>query len=303
MRVLITGGSGLIGSALARELGEAGQDVVVLSRDPSRVKDLPPNVRAVRWDGVSADGWADLVEGPDAAIVHLAGEGIAEGRWSDERKRRIVDSRVRSSTAVAAAIRQAKVKPRVLLQGSAVGYYGACGDEVVSEEHAPGSNFLSKVCVDWEKSTAEVESLGVRRALLRTGIVLAKDGGALPKMALPFRLFAGGPLGSGRQWVPWIHLADEVGAIRFLLETEAARGPFNLSAPEPVENRDLGRALGEVLHRPSLLPTPGFALHLALGEMAAMVLEGQRAVPQALQKLGYTFRFPDLRRALHDLLD
>ncbi len=303
MRVLITGGSGLIGLALARELGGAGQDVVVLSRDPSRVKNLPPNVRAVRWDGVSAEGWADLVEGPDTAIVHLAGEGIAEGRWSDERKRRIVDSRVRSSTAVAAAIRQAKVKPRVLLQGSAVGYYGACGDEIVSEDHAPGSNFLSKVCVDWEKSTAEVESLGVRRALLRTGIVLAQDGGALPKMALPFRLFAGGPLGSGRQWVPWIHLADEVGAIRFLLETEVARGPFNLSAPDPVQNRDLGRALGEVLHRPSLLPTPGFALQLALGEMAAMVLEGQRTVPQALQKLGYTFRFPDLRWALHDLLD
>ena len=303
MRVLITGGSGLIGSALARELGAAGQDVVVLSRDPSRVKGLPPSVRAVRWDGVSADSWAELAEGPDTAIVHLAGEGIAEGRWTAERKRRILESRVRSSAAVAAAIRQAKVKPRVLLQGSAVGFYGPCGDEVVSEEQGPGTGFLSKVCVDWEKSTAEVESLGVRRALLRTGIVLARGGGALPKMALPFRLFAGGPLGSGRQWVPWIHLADEVGALRFLLETEAARGPFNLAAPEPVQNRDLGRALGEVLHRPSLLPTPAFALHLALGEMAAMVLEGQRAVPRALQKLGYTFRFPDLRQALHDLLD
>jgi uncharacterized protein (TIGR01777 family) len=303
MRVLITGGSGLIGSALARELGAAGPDVVVLSRDPSRVKNLPPNVRAVRWDGVSADGWADWAEGPDTAIVHLAGEGIADGRWSEERKRRIVDSRVRSSGAVAAAIRQAKVKPRVLLQGSAVGYYGPCGDEVVSEDHAPGSGFLSKVCVEWEKSTVEVESLGVRRAVLRTGIVLAKSGGALPKMALPFRLFAGGPLGSGRQWVPWIHLNDEVGAIRFLLDNDAARGSFNLSAPEPVQNREIGRALGEILHRPSLLPTPGFALHLALGEMAAMVLEGQRAVPGALQKLGYNFRFPDLRRALHDLLD
>ncbi len=303
MRVLITGGSGLIGGALARELGEAGQDVVVLSRNPARVKDLPPNVRAVRWDGVSADGWAELAEGPDTAIVHLAGESIADGRWTAERKRRIVDSRVKSSTAVAAAIRQAKVKPRVLLQGSAVGYYGPCGDELVTEEHKPGDGFLAKVCIDWERSTADVEALGVRRALLRTGIVLAKGGGALAKMALPFRLFAGGPLGSGRQWVPWIHLADEVGAIRFLLENDAARGPFNLSAPEPVENRGFGRALGEVLHRPSLVPTPGFALHLALGEMAEMILEGQRAVPRALQGLGYTFRFPDLRQALHDLLD
>jgi uncharacterized protein (TIGR01777 family) len=303
MRVLITGGSGLIGSALARELGQAGQDVVVLSRDPSRVKNLPPNVRAARWDGVSAEGWADLAEGPDTAIVHLAGEGIADGRWSAERKRRIVDSRLRSSAAVASAIRQTKIKPRVLLQGSAVGYYGPCGDEVVGEEHAPGSDFLARVCVDWEKSTAEVEALGVRRALLRTGIVLAKEGGALPKMVLPFRLFAGGPLGTGRQWMPWIHLADQVGASHFLLDNDQARGPFNLSAPEPVRNRDLGRALGEVLHRPSFLPAPGFALHLVLGEMAGMVLEGQRAVPQALQKLGYAFRFPDLRQALHDLLD
>jgi uncharacterized protein (TIGR01777 family) len=303
MRVLITGGSGLIGGALARELGAASHDVVVLTRDPARVKGLPANVRTVRWDGVSADGWGELAEGPDTAIVHLAGEGIADGRWTDERKRRIVDSRVKSSTAVAAAIRDAKVKPRVLLQGSAVGYYGPCGDEVVTEAHGPGNDFLSRVCIDWESSTAAVEALGVRRALLRTGIVLAREGGALPKMALPFRLFAGGPLGNGRQWVPWIHLADEVGAIRFLLENDAARGPFNLSAPDPVQNRDLGRSLGEALHRPSLLPTPAFALHLALGEMAGMVLEGQRAVPRALQDLGYAFRFPALGPALSDLLD
>jgi hypothetical protein len=204
---------------------------------------------------------------------------------------------------VAAAIRQAAVKPRVLLQGSAVGYYGPSGDSVVTEEHPPGDDFLARVCIDWERSTAEVEGWGVRRALLRTGIVLARGGGALPKMALPFRLFAGGPLGDGRQWVPWIHLADEVGAIRFLLEAEGARGPFNLSAPEPVQNRDLARALGEALHRPSLLPTPSFALHLALGEMAGMVLEGQRAVPRALEGLGYAFRFPALGPALHDLLD
>jgi uncharacterized protein (TIGR01777 family) len=303
MRVLITGGSGLIGGALARELGAAGYEVVVLTRDPAWVTGLPANVRAVGWDGVSAGGWGELAAGPDTAIVHLAGEGIADRRWTDERKRRIVDSRVKSSQAVAAAIRQAAVKPRVLLQGSAVGYYGPCGDEIVTEEHPPGNDFLARVCIDWERSTAEVESLGVRWALLRTGIVLAKEGGALPKMALPFRLFAGGPLGKGRQWVPWIHLADEVGAIRFLLETETARGPFNLSAPAPVQNRDLGRALGETLHRPSLLPTPGFALHLVLGEMATMVLQGQRAVPRALTDLGYTFRFPALGPALSDLLD
>lgn len=302
MRVLITGGSGLIGGALARDLA-GSHDVVVLTRDPARATGLPPKIRAVRWDGVTAEGWGELAEGPDTAIVHLAGESIADGRWTAERKRRIVDSRVRSSAAVAAAIERTKVKPRVLLQGSAVGYYGPCGDEVVAEDHPPGSGFLARVCLEWEQTTAGVESLGVRRAILRTGIVLSKQGGALAKMALPFKLFAGGPLGSGRQWVPWIHLADEVGAIRFLLENEAGKGPFNLTAPEPVRNRDLGRDLGNALHRPSLLPTPGFALHLVLGEMAGMVLEGQRAVPRALQSLGYAFRFPELPAALRDLLD
>jgi uncharacterized protein len=302
MRALITGGTGLIGGALARELGAAGIDVVVLSRDPGRARNLPENVRAVRWDGVSPDGWAELVQGPDTAIVHLAGESIGEGRWTAERKRRLEDSRVRSSAAVAEAIRRASVKPRVLLQGSAVGYYGRCGDELVTEEHPPGDNFLARLSVEWEAATAAVEALGVRRVVLRTGVVLAREGGALPKMMLPFRFGVGGPLGNGRQWFPWIHLADQVGAMRFLLDREEARGPFNLSAPQPVENRDLGRALGQVLHRPSLLPAPAFALHLALGEMADMLLDGQRAVPRALLDLGYTFRFPELSPALQDLL-
>jgi hypothetical protein len=252
---------------------------------------------------VSADGWGALAEGPDTALVHLAGESLAEGRWTDERKRRIRDSRVRSSAAVALAIRQATVKPRVLLQGSAVGFYGDCGDEEVTEEHPPGAGFLSRIALEWEAATAEVEALSVRRVLLRTGVVLAREGGALPKMALPFRLLVGGPLGDGRQWFPWIHLADQVGAMRFLLENDATQGPFNLTAPHPVRNRDLGRALGKVLHRPSLLPAPRFALHLALGEMAAMLLEGQRAVPRALLAAGYAFRFPELGPALHDLLD
>jgi len=306
MRVVITGGSGLIGAALARDLGASGHDVVVLSRDPGRLRSLPQNVRAARWDGTSADGWAELAAGPDTAIVHLAGESIAGGRWTAERKRRISTSRLQSSAAVAEAISRAAVKPRVLLQGSAVGYYGPCGDEEVAEEHPPGDDFLARLCVEWEAATAAtpaIEAVGVRRAILRTGVVLARDGGALPKMALPFRLMLGGPLGSGRQWLPWIHLADEVGAIRFLLENDAARGPFNLTAPNPARNRDLGAALGRALHRPSRLPTPAFDLQLALGEMAGMLLHGQRAVPRALLALGYRFRFPDLGPALADLLD
>jgi uncharacterized protein (TIGR01777 family) len=183
-----------------------------------------------------------------------------------------------------------------------VGYYGPRGEEDVAEDHPPGADFLARTCVEWEAAGAPVEALGVRRPLLRTGVVLARDGGALPKMLLPFRLFAGGPVGSGRQWMPWIHLADEVGAIRFLLDHPTATGPFNLASPNPVTNREFSRALGRVLRRPSFLPAPAFALRLALGEMADVVLTGQRAVPRRLEGLGFLFRFPTAEAALKDLL-
>jgi uncharacterized protein (TIGR01777 family) len=301
MQVVITGGSGLIGSEAARDLGSAGHEVVILTRDPTKAV-LPPNTRAVQWDGKTATGWSSLLDG-NTAIVHLAGESIASGRWSDAKKRRIRDSRVESGQAVMAAIRQAKEKPRVLLQGSAVGYYGPCGAEAVTELTPPGRDFLADVCVEWENSTAEAEALGVRRAILRTGVVLSRNGGALPRMAIPFRMMAGGPLGNGRQWLPWIHIADEVAAIRFLIEREDARGPFNLTAPRPLTNRDFSSALGKALHRPSLAPAPGFALRAVLGEMADMLLNGQRAVPQRLLELGYAFRYPEALLALRNLLD
>lgn len=301
MRIVITGGTGLIGNALAREMGSAGHEVVVLTRDPARSGTLPPGTRAVRWDGRTAGDWAKLLDG-DTVIVHLAGDAIAVGRWTDEKKRRIRESRVESGRAVLEGVRQAKSKPRALLQGSAVGYYGDAGDEVVTESHPPGDDFLARVCVEWEASTAEVTSFGVRRPLLRTGIVLSGQGGALPRMALPFRMLAGGPLGNGRQWLPWIHEADEVGAIRFLIEREDADGPFNLTAPAPLPNRDFSRALGEALHRPSFAPAPGFALRLLLGEMADALLHGQRAVPRKLLDLGYVFRYPDALAALRSLL-
>ena len=305
MRIVITGGSGLIGSALAREMGAEGHDVVVLSRRPEKVAPLPPGVRAAGWDGESAAGWQGLLAAGPAegvALVHLAGESVASGRWTAEKKRRLRASRLLSGQAVVEAIRRAGAPPRVLLQASAVGYYGACGDEEVGEDHPPGGDFLAELAAAWEESTAEVEALGVRRVVLRTGVVLARAGGALPALLRPFRLGAGGPLGSGRQWVPWIHLADEVGALRHLLASEAARGPYNLAAPEPVTNRGLARALGRALHRPSLLPAPAFALHFVLGEMADMLLHGQRALPRRLLAEGYAFRYPQLGAALADLL-
>jgi uncharacterized protein len=301
MRIVITGGTGLIGSAVAREMGSAGHEVVVLTRDPSKTGPLPPNTRAAQWDGKTAGDWAKLLD-EDTVIVHLAGDAIAAGRWTEEKKRRIRDSRVESGRAVLEAVRQAKAKPRALLQGSAVGYYGDTGGEVVAELHPPGNDFLARVCVEWEASTAEVAALGVRRPVLRTGIVLSNQGGALPRMALPFRMLAGGPLGDGRQWLPWIHEADEVGAIRFLIEREDADGPFNLTAPAPLTNRDFSRALGGVLHRPSFAPAPGFALRLLLGEMADALLHGQRAVPRRLLELGYVFRYPEAPGALRSLL-
>lgn len=308
MRVVITGGTGLIGSALARHLGSAGYDAVVLTRGIGRVGPLPPGVRAQEWDGLTSKGWANLLD-EETCVVHLAGESIADGRWTEDRKRRIRESRVASGKAVAEAIREAPRKPRALLQGSAVGYYGPRGDEEILEGQPPGQGFLADVCVDWESSTAEVEALGVRRVILRTGVVLARQGGALPKMALPFRLMAGAPLGSGRQWLPWIHMADEIGAIRFLIERNdpgGAQGPFNLVAPKPVTNRELGDVLGRVLRRPNPLQALGLGVpapvfRVMLGEMADAVLDSQRVLPSRLLQLGYTFRFPDVESALRDL--
>jgi uncharacterized protein (TIGR01777 family) len=310
MRVVITGGSGLIGSALARDLGGAGYDTVVLSRDLRRVGTLPPGVRAAEWDGRSGQGWSKLLDA-GTAIVHLAGESIASGRWTAEKKRRIRDSRVQSGKAVLEAVRLAAASggaPAVLLQSSAVGYYGPCGDEVVTEDHPPGKDFLADISREWEASTAEVEALGVRRAVLRTGIVLSLKDGALPRLILPFRLGAGAPLGNGRQWFPWIHMADEVAAIRFLLEHREAGGPFNLSAPNPVTNRQLGDVLSRVVRRPNPLQALGLGVpravfQVALGEMAGMLLQGQRAVPRRLLDLGFTFLYPELEPALRNLVD
>lgn len=301
MRILVTGGSGLIGRGVVDDLAAGGAEVIILSRRPELVLGLPAGARAVAWDASSPSGWAELADGA-LGIVHLAGEGIADGRWTEGRKRRLWDSRVRSTAAVVEAIRGATEPPRVLVQASAVGYYGGCGEEVVTERHPPGDDFLAELSLAWEEASTGVEELGVRRALLRTGIVLAAEGGALPKMALPFKLFAGGRLGDGRQYVPWIHLVDEVRAVRFLLEHDGLSGPFNLTAPHPVTNRELGRLLGRVLGRPSLLPTPAVALQLLLGEMSEALLHGQRAVPERLLDAGFTFRFPTLGPALEDLL-
>lgn len=300
-RILIAGGSGLIGRALTTDLAADGYEVVILSRSPAKMSGLPSGARAEGWDGETAAGWGQLADGA-LGIINLAGESIADGPWTKAKKERIVSSRLAPTRAVVAAVAEAEVKPAFLLQGSAVGFYGSRGDEMVDETAAAGDSFLADVSVRWEAASAPVEELGVRRCLLRTGIVLAQKDGALPKMALPFKMYVGGPLGSGTQYVPWIHLTDEVRAIRFLAESEAAQGPFNLTAPNPVTNRQLSQGIADALGRPNLLRAPRLALHMALGDMADMLLEGQRAVPAALEALGFRFRFPDLGAALADLL-
>jgi len=302
MRAIVTGGTGLIGRALCRELVDHGHEVIVLSRNPDRKEEgLPSQVEAVGWDAQSATGWGDLVNETDA-IVNLAGAGLADGRWTDERKRSILESRVKAGQAVVEAVSAATTRPKVVIQSSAVGYYGPRSDEVLNEDAAPGSDYLARVCFDWEASTAPVERMGVRRPVIRTGIVLSTEDGAFPKILLPFKLFAGGPMGNGSQYWPWIHINDEVRAIRFLMENETASGPFNLTAPNPLTNKEFASVVGQAMGRPSLMPAPAFALKLALGEMSTVLLDGQRAVPSRLQELGFEFDFATLDAALKDLL-
>lgn len=301
MRVLITGGTGAIGRRLISLLLNEGYEVSILSRKSLKPARMSAKVTFLQWDGKTAKGWGDHLEAVDA-VVNLAGAGVADERWTDERKQLILNSRVWSGQAVVEAFTAAENKPKVLIQASAVGYYGSDEEKSFTEADGPGDGFLADVCVKWEAATDSVEAMGVRRVIIRTGVVLDPEGGALPQMTLPFKFFAGGPLGSGRQWVPWIHYADEVEAIKFLIENEAAGGPVNLTAPHPVRNKELAQAIGRVMHRPAILPAPGLALQAALGEMAEAVLEGQQVLPEALQRLGYPFKYPQIEPALKDLL-
>jgi uncharacterized protein (TIGR01777 family) len=307
MRVIIPGGSGLIGGELAASLAADGHEVTVLSRRPEQVRNqLAEGVSIVGWDGKSTDGWGHLADGADA-IVNFAGQSLDGGsfipkRWTPARKQIYLDSRVKPAQAVVEAIRAAEKKPRMLIQASASGYYET-GQEQVTEDSPNGNSWEAEVCRVWEASTAEVEAMGVRRAITRTGLVLSTEGGAFPRLLLPFTLFAGGPMGSGRQWMPWIHHEDEVRAMRFLIEHEDASGPFNLSAPNPLQNAEFARVLGRVTRRPSFVPVPGFALKIALGEVAGLVLEGWQMVPKRLEEHGFNFKYVELEAALREMLD
>ncbi len=300
MKVVITGGTGLIGTALAKSLAADHHQVIILSRDPRRRSISIPGVELVGWDGKTAGEWVAQADGAEA-IVNLAGAPIDE-RWTESYKKVIIDSRRNAGQAVVAAIQAMQQKPEVLIQSSAVGYYGIHDDTLITEESPAGTDFLAEVCKIWEDSSAAVEQLGVRRCVIRSGVVLSTRGGALARLLPVFKLFAGGPLGSGKQYMSWIHIGDEIDTIRFLIQNKTAQGAFNLTAPNPVTNKEFSKALGKALGRPSFMRVPGFAPKLMFGEMAMMVLEGQRVIPQRLQQMHYQFRFTDPQNALRNLL-
>lgn len=301
MHIVITGGTGLLGKALIERLAPEGHTFTVFTRTPDDRRGLPPQAHMAAWTPNKPNALARHLREADA-VVNLMGENIAAKRWSKARKQALRASRVENSLTLASALRLAQPRPKVLLQASAVGYYGDRGDEYIAEHTPPGDDFLARLAVEWENSTASVEALGVRRVILRTGVVLSTQGGALPRLLLPIRLGVGGPLGSGRQWMPWIHIADHVEAMIFLIHNTKAEGPFNLTAPQPATNAELVRAIAQRLHRPAFLPVPVPALRLLFGEMSTVLLASQRVLPNRLLQAGYTFRFPTLASALDDLL-
>ena len=287
MKAVIAGGTGFLGSALAESFRSDGHQVAIVTRHPRHPGEVP-------WSDVSAFDGADVV-------INLAGVPLDARRWTDQQKASILHSRVQATEAVVKAMSEAARPPTVFLNSSAVGVYGAHGPEALTEESPPGSDFLASVCVEWEAAAMKAAWL-TRVVLLRTGLPLARSGGALPKLAMPFRLFAGGRVGSGEQYWSWIHLDDWISLVRWAIDRTDVKGPLNLTAPAPVTNREFTAALARVLHRPALAPAPAFMLRLALGEMAdALILSGQRVLPAKATRDGFQFRYPDLDSALRQI--
>ena len=300
MRVIITGGSGLIGRKTTDLLASAGHEVVVLSRNPARAakRGMPHGARVEAWDARSGDGWYELVNA-NAVIVNLAGENIAHWRWTKKHKEKVVESRMGTARAVVDAIRRSRRTPRLVLQASAVGYYGNRGDEELTEFSAAGAGFLAELCKQWEKAIPV--AVPGRRAFLRFGVVLSRRGGAFRPMLWASRMGVR-RMGKGQQWLPWVHEDDVASAIRFLMLNETISGPFNIVSPESATFREFFRMLAKVRRKPAIIPVPGFALKLSMGEMAAAMLDSQRVVPRKLIDAGFEFRYDSLEDALRQLM-
>lgn len=298
MKVVVSGGTGFVGQALCRSLVRHGMNVTVLSRIPLPARTGPDSpIQIVTWDGRTAGSWERELDAA-SAVINLAGEPIAAGRWTPERKRLIVDSRVNATRLLARALSRASDKPRVFISASGVGYYGTSPDRLFDERDGPGSDFFADLCRSWEGAAFEAQSPNIRVVCLRIGMVLEQDGGALAKMVPPFRAFVGGPIAPGSQWVSWIHRADLIGLIEWALAHERVLGAVNAVAPGAVTMKEFCGMLGEALKRPSWLPVPGFALRLAFGELASFMTTGQRVVPTVAHESGYRFRYPRLDVAL-----
>jgi uncharacterized protein (TIGR01777 family) len=301
MQIVVTGGTGFIGRSLCASLCREGHRITLLTRRIEAQGACDSTVTAVEWNGQQAGAWEHCLDGADA-VIHLAGAPIADGRWTDARKQLLMESRVLTTRLLVEAMSRRSLKPRTLISASGIGYYGAGDDRVLDEGAAHGQGFLADLSLAWEAEALRAAEFGVRVVLLRTGMVLEQDGGALPKMLLPFRLFAGGPIMPGTQWVSWIHRRDHIGLIQWALTATNVSGPVNAVAPEAVTMNRFCKLLGRVLHRPSWLPVPGFALHLALGELGTLMTTGQRVNPAKALAGGYVFRYPTLEPALRAIL-
>jgi len=298
MKILVSGSHGLVGSALVKSLHEDGHEILSLVR-----RAAPVGAPEIEWHPEQECLDSRQLEGIDA-VIHLAGESIASGRWTDQKKRAIRDSRVKGTTLLSKTLAQLPRPPSVFLSASAIGYYGSRGDEVLTETSNPGNDFLASVCVEWEQATHPASEQGIRTVNTRFGIILDAHGGALAQMLTPFRMGIGGRVADGKQWMSWIALEDVVAGLKFLLRDETTRGPVNFVAPNPVTNAEFTRTLGRVLSRPTLFPVPAFAARLAFGEMAdALLLASQRVEPKVLKDKGFPFRWPTLAAALRHLLE
>jgi len=293
MNILITGGTGFIGSALSRELQESGHNVLITTRHKTDTK-LP--CERLLWNPPALIP-GDAISNMDA-VINLAGESIISGRWTKKRKERIMSSRIDTTRALVQSIQNAKSYPKTLISASAIGYYGPHEEEHLTEGSPPGTDFLAEVCKAWEAEALKAQQFGLRVVLIRLGVVLEIDGGALSKMLPPFKFFLGGSIGTGRQWFSWIHRDDVIGIIKYILEKEDLSGPVNLTAPQPVTNKEFSSALGRALGKPSWFRVPGFMLKLLLGEMANMLLTGQWVIPEKILKAGYQFKYPEVNSAL-----
>ena len=302
MNIVVTGGTGFIGGALCSALAADRHTVRILTRYPGLgAHPRDPRITRVAWNGRDTGPWEQVLEGADA-VINLAGAPIADARWTDARKQLITDSRVLTTRLLVRAMSQRSSKPATFISASGIGYYGASDNRRLDEGAPRGQGFLADLCVAWEAEALRAAEFGTRVVLLRTGMVLEQDGGALPKMLLPFRFFAGGPIMPGSQWVSWIHRCDHIGLIQWALSTPTVSGPINAVAPEPVTMKTFCEVLGQMLHRPSWLPVPSFALNILLGELGTLMTTGQRVIPAKAMAGGYTFRYPSLEPALQAIL-